>query len=221
MSTIKVYDKTGAAAGEKTVDGAQLVLDRGEQAVKDTVVAILNGYRAGTAKTKNKSEVSGTGKKPWKQKGTGRASFGSSRNPVWRGGGVAFGPVPRDYSQKVNKKVAALAFARALSDKIASGELCVIDSLNYDAPKTKAAAAMFKAMGIERSCLVIVDDDALAGDANDNFFLAVGNLPNVGVAAAGETDVYMLCRFRNIVVTAKAFEALEARLARVAGKADK
>ena len=221
MSTIKVYDKTGAATGEKTVDGAQLVLDRGEQAVKDTVVAILNGYRAGTAKTKNKSEVSGTGKKPWKQKGTGRASFGSSRNPVWRGGGVAVGPVPRDYSQKVNKKVSALAFARALSDKIASGELCVIDSLNYEEPKTKVAAAMFKAMGIERSCLVIVDDDALAGDANDNFFLAVGNLPNVGVAAAGETDVYMLCRFKNIVVTAKAFEALEARLARVTGKADK
>ncbi|MGN0890388.1 MAG: 50S ribosomal protein L4 [Candidatus Spyradenecus sp.] len=221
MSTIKVYDKTGAVTGEKTVDEAQLVLDRGEQAVKDTVVAILNGYRAGTASTKNKSEVSGTGKKPWKQKGTGRASFGSSRNPVWRGGGVAFGPVPRDYSQKVNKKVSALAFARALSDKIAAGELCVIDSLNFEAPKTKTAAEMFKAMGMTRSCLVIVDDDALAGDANDNFFLSVSNLPEVDVAAAGETDVYMLCRFKNIVVTAKAYEALEARLARVTGKADK
>ena len=87
MSTIKVYDKTGAAAGEQTVDEARLVLDRGEQAVKDTVVAILNGYRAGTAKTKSRGEVSGSGKKPWKQKGTGRASFGGSRNPVWRGGG--------------------------------------------------------------------------------------------------------------------------------------
>ncbi len=221
MSTIKVYDKTGAATGEKTVDDAQLVLDRGTQAVKDTVVAILNGYRAGTAKTKNKSEVSGTGKKPWKQKGTGRASFGSSRNPVWRGGGVAFGPVPRDYSQKVNKKVAALAFARALSDKIAAGELCVVDSLNFDEPKTKVAAAMFAAMGIERSCLVIVDDDAMANDANDNFFMAAANLPNVALSAAAEADVYMLCRFKNIVVTAKAFEALEARLARATGKADK
>lgn len=221
MSTIKVYDKTGAATGEKTVNEAQLVLDRGEQAVKDTVVAILNGYRAGTAKTKNKSEVSGTGKKPWKQKGTGRSSFGSSRNPVWRGGGVAFGPVPRDFSQKVNKKVSALAFARALSDKIVAGELCVVDSLNYDEPKTKTAAAMFKTLGMTRSCLVIVDDDAMAGDANDNFFLAAGNLPEVGVCAAGELDVYMLCRYRNIVVTAKAFEALEARLARVTGKADK
>jgi large subunit ribosomal protein L4 len=220
MSTIKVYDKTGATTSEKMIDEAQLVLDRGQQAVKDTVVAILNGYRAGTAKTKNKSEVSGTGKKPWKQKGTGRASFGSSRNPVWRGGGVAFGPVPRDYSQKINKKVSALAFARALSDKIAAGELCIIDALNYDAPKTKVAAEMFKAMGITRSCLVIVDDDAMACDANDNFFLSVSNLPNVGVAAAGETDVYMLCRFKNIVVTAKAFEALEARMARVTGKAD-
>lgn len=221
MSTIKVYDKTGTVTGEKTVDAAQLVLDRGEQAVKDTVVAILNGYRAGTAKAKNKSEVSGTGKKPWKQKGTGRASFGSSRNPVWRGGGVAFGPVPRDYSQKINKKVGALAFARALSDKIASGELCVVDALNFDEPKTKAAVALFKAMGLTRSSLVIVDDDALAGDANDNFFLAVGNLPDVGVVAAGETDVYMLCRFKNIIVTAKAYDALQARLARVTGKADK
>ncbi|MEG1934283.1 MAG: 50S ribosomal protein L4, partial [Kiritimatiellia bacterium] len=144
MSTIKVYDKTGATTGDKTVDEAQLVLDRGEQAVKDTVVAILNGYRAGTAKTKNKSEVSGTGKKPWKQKGTGRASFGTSRNPVWRGGGVAFGPVPRDFSQKVNKKVLTLAFARALSDKIADGELALVDSLVFDEPKTKQAAAMLK-----------------------------------------------------------------------------
>ena len=221
MSTIKVYDKTGAATGEKTVDAAQLVLDRGEQAVKDCVVAILNGYRAGTAKTKNKSEVSGTGKKPWKQKGTGRSSFGSSRNPVWRGGGVAFGPVPRDYSQKVNKKVSALAFARALSDKIAAGELVVVDALNYDEPKTKIAAAMFNAMGIERSCLVIVDDDATSTDAHDNFFLATSNLPNVSLAAAGETDVYMLCRYKNIVVTEKAFEALLARMARVTGKASK
>jgi large subunit ribosomal protein L4 len=140
---------------------------------------------------------------------------------VWRGGGVAFGPVPRDYSQKVNKKVSALAFARALSDKIAAGELVVVDALNYDEPKTKIAAAMFNAMGIERSCLVIVDDDATSTDANDNFFLATSNLPNVSLAAAGETDVYMLCRYKNIVVTEKAFEALLARMARVTGKASK
>ena len=215
MSTIKVYDKTGAATGEQTVDEAQLVLDRGEQAVKDTVVAILNGYRAGTAKTKSRGEVSGSGKKPWKQKGTGRASFGGSRNPVWRGGGVAFGPVPRDYSQKINKKVAALAFARALSDKIAAGELCVVDALNFDAPKTKAAAAMFKAMGVTRSCLVFVDDDATAGDSNEIFILSVTNLPNVDLTTVGGADVYLLCRFKNIVVTAKALEGLMARLARV------
>ena len=219
MSTIKVYDKTGAAAGEQTVDEARLVLDRGEQAVKDTVVAILNGCRAGTAKTKNRGEVSGSGKKPWKQKGTGRASFGGSRNPVWRGGGVAFGPVPRDYSQKVNKKVAALAFARALSDKIAAGELCVVDALNFDAPKTKTAAAMFRAMGIERSCLVVIDDDATSGDTNENFLLSVNNLPNVMWVTVAEVDVYMLCRFKNIVATEKAFEGLQARMARVAGKA--
>ncbi len=221
MSMIKVYDKSGATTGERTIDEATLVLDRGEQAVKDTVVAILNGWRAGTAKTKNRSEVSGTGKKPWKQKGTGRSSFGSSRNPVWRGGGVAFGPVPRDFSQKINKKVATLAFARALSDKIASGDLALIDNLVFDEPKTKLSAAMFKAMALTGSTLVVVADDPMCGDANDNFFLSSGNLPRVGVCSVGELNVYMLCRFKNIVVTTTAFTALEERLARVTGKADK
>lgn len=221
MSTIKVYDKSGSVTGERTVEETALVLNRGEQAVKDTVVAILNGYRAGTAKTKNRSEVSGTGKKPWKQKGTGRSSFGSSRNPVWRGGGVAFGPVPRDYSQKINKKVVALAYARALSDKIAAGELMLVDSLIFDEPKTKLSAAMIKTMGLTGSTLIVVADDPTCGDANDNFFFSSGNLPSVGVCSAGELDVYMLCRFKNIVVTTAAFAALEERLARVTGKADK
>ncbi|MEG1480029.1 MAG: 50S ribosomal protein L4, partial [Kiritimatiellia bacterium] len=90
----------------------------------------------------------------------------------------------------------------------------------FDEPKTKQAAAMLKTMGIERSCLIVVADDPTAGDANDNFFLAAGNLPNVGVCSVGEADVYMLCRFKNIVVTAQAFEALSERLARVTGKAD-
>lgn len=210
MSTVKVFTKAGQPAGEK--EAGQLVLDRGEQAVKDVVVATMNGWRAGTACTKTRAEVSGGGKKPWKQKGTGRASFGSSRNPVWRGGGVAFGPKPRDFSQKINKKVAALAFARALSDKIAAGELCVIESLAFDEPKTKNAAALLKTMGIERTCLIVIGNELDDSDANDNFFLATSNLQNVGVCAASEVDVYLLCRFKTIVATASAYEALLARM---------
>lgn len=217
MSTLKVFNTAGQTAGEKTVEDGILILDRGQQAVKDTVVAIMNGWRAGTASTKTKAEVSGSGKKPWKQKGTGRASFGTTRNPVWKGGGVAFGPRPRDFSQKINKKVAALAFGRALSDKVANGELVVVDNLVFDQPKTKLAVAMLKNMGFDRSCLIVVGNEVDDTEVNDNFFYAAGNLPRVAMSDVCGVDVYMLCRFKNIVVTASALEAL---LARIPNKAE-
>ncbi len=212
MSTLKVFNAAGQTAGERSVEDSILILDKGQQAVKDTVVAIMNGWRAGTASTKTKAEVAGSGKKPWKQKGTGRASFGTTRNPVWRGGGIAFGPKPRDYSQKINKKVAALAFGRALSDKVAAGEITVVENLVFDTPKTKQAVAMFKNMSIDRSCLVIVGNEVDDAEVNENFFYAASNIPFVNMCDVSGVDVYMLCRFKNIVVTAKAFDALMARI---------
>ena len=205
MSTIKVFNPAGDAAGELSVADELLVLDKGAQAVKDTVVAIRNGMRAGTASTLSKGEVNGSGKKPWKQKGTGRARVGYRQNPVWRGGGVAFGPKPRDYSQKINRKVCQLAFVRAMSDKIAEGQVLVVEKFDLEA-KTKAMVALLKKLGLERSVLIILDQ------YDEKVILASRNLPKVEVARAADVDVYSLLLYRTIVTTKAGFEALKARM---------
>jgi large subunit ribosomal protein L4 len=206
MSTIKVFNPAGDAAGEMEFADSRLTLDKGEQAVKDTVVAIQNGLRAGTASTLSKGEVAGSNKKPWKQKGSGRARVGLRQNPVWRGGGVAHGPKPRDYSQKVNRKVAQLAFTRALSERIAAGDVVVVEKFDFAEPKTKLMVALLKKVGVERSALVIVDQ------YEENVLLAGRNLPNAEVIRAAEVDVYQLLLFRTIVATKPGFEALTARM---------
>ncbi len=206
MSTIKVFNSAGKAAGEMTFADERLVLDKGEQAVKDVVVATRNGLRAGTASTLSKGEVSGSNKKPWRQKGTGRARAGLRQSPVWRGGGVAFGPKPRDFSQKINRKVARLAFTRALSEKIAGGQVLVIDKFDLAEPKTKLMTALLKRLGIERSVLIVLDQH------DDKVILAARNLQKVGVATADEVDVYSLLLYRTLVATQAGFAALTARM---------
>ena len=146
---------------EVVFDQSQLTLDKGAQAVKDAVTAIRNALRAGTASTKSKGEVAGSNKKPWKQKGTGNARAGFRQSPVWRGGGVAHGPHPRSYEQKLNKKVWALAFARAFSDKLAAGDVIVVDEFQFEAPKTKLMAKLLKELGVDRTACIVqkeVDD---------------------------------------------------------------
>ena len=157
MSKIKVVDMQGADASEMEIADEVMTLDKGDQAVKDVVIAHLAKRRAGTACTKTKGEVAGSGAKPWRQKGTGRARAGYRQSPVWRGGAVAFGPRPRSYEKKVNRKVSRLAFKRALSEKINDGQLRVIESLELEAPKTKLFAQLLNGLGIERGCLVVVD----------------------------------------------------------------
>ena len=206
MSTIKLYDTAGVISGELNFPDERLVLDKGEQAVKDMVVAIQNGLRAGTASTLSKGEVAGSNKKPWKQKGSGRARVGLRQNPVWRGGGVAHGPKPRDYSQKVNRKVAQLAFTRALSERIAAGDVVVVEKFDFAEPKTKLMKALLKKVGVERSALVVVDQ------YEENVLLSGRNLPDAEVIRAAEIDVYQLLLFRTIVATQAGFEALTARM---------
>ena len=206
MSKIKVFSPAGKATGEMTFADERLVLDKGEQAVKDVVVAIQNGLRAGTASTLSKGEVAGSNKKPWKQKGTGRARVGLRQNPIWRGGSVAFGPKPRDFSQKINRKVSQLAFTRALSDKIASGSVVVIETFDFTEPKTKQMTALLKKLGIERSGLIITDQ------YEENVALSSQNLPSVAVLRAAEVDTYALLYFRTLVATKAGFEALTARM---------
>lgn len=206
MSNIKVFSAAGAASGEMTFADERLVLDKGMQAVKDVVVAIQNGLRAGTASTLSKGEVAGSNKKPWKQKGSGRARVGLRQNPIWRGGGVAFGPKPRDFSQKINRKVSQLAFTRALSDKIAGGSVLVIEKFDFTEPKTQQMTALLKKLGVTRSGLIITDQ------YEENVALSAQNLPGIAVLRAAEVDTYALLYFRTLIATKAGFEALTARM---------
>ena len=191
---------------EVNVDKSLLVLDRGEQAVHDAVVAIQCAMRAGTASTKGKGEVAGSNKKPWKQKGTGNARSGFRQSPVWRGGGVAHGPRPRDFSQKVNKKVMALAFSRALSDKIAAGDVIVVDEFKFEAPKTKLMAAVLQELGVDRSAIIVQKD------VDDTTLLVTSNLPRVDYSTARALDVYSLMLARKVVCDKAGFDVLVGRI---------
>ena len=193
---------------EVTFDQSQLTLDKGAQAVKDAVTAIRNALRAGTACTKGKGEVAGSNKKPWKQKGTGNARAGFRQSPVWRGGGVAHGPKPRSYEQKLNKKVWKLAFARAFSDKLVSGDVIVVDAFSFEAPKTKLMAKFLKELGVDRTAVVVQKD------VDDTVILVTSNLPTIDYSTAQALDVYTVMANRKLVCDKAGFDALMERIAR-------
>ena len=193
---------------ETVFDKALLVTDKGAQAVKDAVTAIRNAMRAGTASTKGKGEVAGSNKKPWKQKGTGNARAGFRQSPMWRGGGVAHGPKPRCFEQKLNKKVWNLAFKRVLSDKLAAGEVIVVDKFDFEAPKTKLMAKLLKDLGVERSAVVVQKD------ADETVILVTSNLPRIDYSTAQAIDVYTLMVSKQVVCDQAGFDALIERLAK-------
>ena len=207
MSKVAKVNLNGEAAGEQEVADGLLELKRGAQAVLDAVTAYRAGIRAGTASTKTRDEVSGGGRKPYKQKGTGRARQGSIRSPILRGGGVVFGPHPRDYAKKLNKKTAALAFRRALSEKIAAGAVSVADGLGSIEPKTKALGALLKKVGGGRAVLFVT------AAANKNLNLAARNVTKVEVTTAAQANTYQVMRYPVIVTDAAGLEALKTRIA--------
>ena len=191
---------------ETVFDKAALTLDKGAQAVKDVVTAIRNSRRAGTASTKSKGEVAGSNKKPWKQKGTGNARAGFRQSPVWRGGGVAHGPRPRSFERKVNKKVVALAFARALSDRLVAGDVIVVDKFEFEAPKTRLMAKFLKELGVDRTAVIVQKD------VDETVFLTMRNLPGIDYSTAQSLDVYTVLANRRIVCDKDGFDALMARI---------
>ncbi len=193
---------------EVTFDQAQLTLDKGAQAVKDAITAIRNALRAGTACTKGKGEVAGSNKKPWKQKGTGNARAGFRQSPVWRGGGVAHGPKPRDFATKLNKKVWSLAFARAFSDKLVAGDVIVVDEFKFEAPKTKLMAKLLKDLGVDRTACVIQKD------VDDTVVLVTSNLPRIDYSTAQALDVYTVMVNKKLVCDKAGFDAIMARIAK-------
>jgi len=165
----------------------------------------LANRRRGTAATKTKGFISGGGKKPWRQKSTGRARAGSTRSPLWRHGGTIFGPQPRDYSYKMPKKAWRHALCLALSDRAKNGKLVVVESLELAEPKTKSANAFLAALGVTHALIVVGDEDA-------NFFRAARNLAKHKVLPIVGLNVYDVLNYEEIVMTTKAAKAIEARL---------
>src|ERR1043165_7872552 len=152
---LDVKDIKGKSQGELEVKFPLVEDGKGTQAVHDTVVAYLANQRMGTACTKNAGEVAGTNKKPWRQKGTGRARAGSFQSPLWRGGGVVFGPKPRDFGKKVNAKTKQLALRKALSERVRSGDVVVVDDLKLNSPKTKDFVGVLSALEIDGTVLIV------------------------------------------------------------------
>ena len=206
---LKVQALSGEEAGTYSVGFNVIEDEKGEQAVHDTVVAYMAAQRSGTAKTKDRGEVSGTGKKPWRQKGTGRARTGSLRTNIFSGGGVVHGPVPRDFSKKVNSKTRTLALRKALSERLKDGEVTVVADLNLQTKKTKALCAQLDAIDTEAKTLLIVDADA---SKNENLCLASRNIPLVELAEASSLNTYQVLRKDRIIITQAGLDIVAGRL---------
>ena len=200
MNKVQILSKDGGPVGEFAVQDQWFELEKGEQAVQDVVVAYRAGLRAGTASTKTRAMVRGGGAKPWRQKGTGRARAGSSRSPVWVGGGVAFGPHPRDFSKKVNKKVKKLALKRVFSEKLKTSNVHIIDKLDITDYKTKNFAALLDTLGLKNKILVLIKD------FTDNVLKAASNLPNVLLTKVDSVNVYQMLLCDDVLFTEEAIK---------------
>lgn len=196
------------SGGSGVIDVADSVFggDVNEALVHQLVTAYLAGGRAGTKAQKSRSAVRGGGAKPWRQKGTGRARSGTSRSPVWVGGGVSFAAVPRDHSQKVNRKAYRAGMRSILADLVAGSRLVVVDSLSVDVPKTKQLIGLLERLEIAGSALLVVETP------DDKLFLAARNLVDVDVLDASGIDPVSLLRYDQVVMTVDALRRVEERL---------
>ena len=197
MSKIDVFNQEAAVVKSIELNDAVFGIEPNQQAIYDTILAYQAGLRQGTHSTKTRAFVSGTGKKPYRQKGTGRARQGSTRATQWRGGAIAFGPHPRKYSIKLNRKVRRLALRSALSEKLANSELTVIENLSFAEMKTKKAVALLNAFGFDRKTLFVAD----ASEDYDNAFISMRNIPNALVVSVNELNVYDIVNADRLVMT--------------------
>ncbi len=203
MTKVSVLSQTGASVGEIELNDAIFGIEPNEAVLFDAVIAQRASLRQGNHKVKNRSEVAGGGRKPWRQKGTGRARQGSIRSPQWRGGGVVFGPTPRSYSYKLPKKVRRLALKSALSAKVVEQNFVVLDALTLDAPKTKDFAAILKALEINKKALFVT------AELNENVALSARNIPGVTVLTANGINVLDLLGHEKVVFTQDAVKKVE------------
>ncbi len=203
MPSIKVVNMTGAQVGEIALSDVIFGAEVNKAVLHAAVRTYLLNQRQGTQSTLTRSEVSGGGKKPWRQKGTGRARQGSTRSPQWTHGGIALGPKPRSYTKKLNKKVKQIAMFSALSAKVANNEMVVVDSIVAESYKTKVMASMLTAIGAGKKALVVLDAK------NDMVVKSLANIPGVKVAYTNTLNVYDILNCNTIVFAQAAVQKLE------------
>jgi large subunit ribosomal protein L4 len=208
MATLTIKDSQGAEVGKLEAADAVFAVEPNVHAVRQAVIAYEANQRAGTHSTKTRAFVSGGGKKPWKQKGTGRARQGSIRATQWRGGAIAFGPQPRDYNQKLNKKVKRLALYSALSDLRNGNRITVLKSFDMTAAKTKPFDDLLERIGVADASRLLV----LLAEPDDNVILSARNLPNVLVAPVQNVNVFDLLTCDHLVTTPEGIKKLEEQL---------
>ena len=202
MPNVALYDIKGQNIGDIALSEEIFGQPVNAAVMHEVVVAHLANCRQGTQSAKTRAEVSGGGKKPWRQKGTGRARQGSTRSPQWRHGGVVFAPKPRDYTIRVNKKVKRLAMKSALSSKVEGNELIVFDALNIEAPKTKEMVKVLKAVDVNKALIVLADKDDVVERAS-------ANIEGVKTTLVGTLNVYEILKYEKLILTKASVEKIE------------
>lgn len=203
MPKVTLYDMSGAQIGEIELNDSVFGIEPNEAVMSDFVRMQLANRRVGTASTKTRGQVRGGGKKPWRQKGTGRARVGSSRNPIWTGGGTVFGPHPRDYSYRLPRKVRRLAMRSVLSSKVKENNIIVIDQFNFVEPKTRKMVEVLNALNVGRKTLLVTAD----GDANVT--KSARNIPGVKPIKADFINVYDVLHHETLLITRDAVARVE------------
>ncbi|WDN93025.1 50S ribosomal protein L4 [Bacillus velezensis] len=207
MPKVALYNQNGSTAGDIELNASVFGIEPNESVVFDAILMQRASLRQGSHKVKNRSEVRGGGRKPWRQKGTGRARQGSIRSPQWRGGGVVFGPTPRSYSYKLPKKVRRLAIKSVLSSKVNDNNIIVLEDLTLDTVKTKEMAAVLKGLSVEKKALIVT------ADANEVVSLSARNIPGVTVVQANGINVLDVVNHEKLLITKAAVEKVEEVLA--------
>lgn len=203
MAQVQVYNQEGRKTSKLELADSVFGIEPNADAMHLAVVSYLANQRQGTQSTLTRSEVSGGGAKPWRQKGTGRARQGSTRAPQWTHGGIVFAPKPRDYSFSVNKKVKRLAMKSALSSKVADGQIIIVDEINLNEYKTKAVAEMLKAIGSEKKALIVLPE------VNDKVIASARNIPGVKTAQVNTLNVYDILNADKFIVVKDAVAKIE------------
>ena len=202
MANVSVFNMEGKEVGTIELNDAVFGVEVNEHLVHMAVVQQLANNRQGTQKAKTRSEVSGGGRKPWRQKGTGHARQGSTRAPQWTGGGIVFAPVPRDYSFKMNKKEKRAALKSALTSKVQGSKLIVVDELKFDEIKTKKFAAVMANLNVEKGLVVLADNDT-------NVVMSAKNIPTVDTTLVNTINVYDVMKANTVVLTKDAVAKIE------------